>query len=175
MQTIEYAPPTSSRARGYLERALLFTLAATSIWSLLVEFYAITSMRAFVLWAFLPATLLMIAWAAWDRAAGPGYAWRVVWIGALAGLVGACAYDVFRVPFVFAREMRIDSVVPQLPLFTVFPQFGLMILRDWQWDFGGIARGYSWENWDLRAPTYSVADHLVGWAYHFSNGMTFGI
>src|SRR5687768_12068355 len=178
MQTIEYAPPTSSRARGYLERALLFTLAATSIWSLLVEFYAITSMRAFVLWAFLPATLLMIAWAAWDRAAGPGYAWRVVWIGAVAGLVAACAYDVFRVPFVFAREIGIDSVVPHLPLFKVFPQFGQMILDPlYPWDFGHRPRpiALDWSNWDQYPKSYYISEHLVGWAYHFSNGMTFGI
>src|SRR5688572_30736924 len=162
MQTIEYAPPTSSRARGYLERALLFTLAATSIWSLLVEFYAITSMRAFVLWAFLPATLLMIAWAAWDRAAGPGYVWRVVWIGALAGLVAACAYDVFRVPFVFARELGIESVVPHLPLFKVFPEFG------WSIRFG-------LDHSQHQTKLFTPLTHLVGWAYHFSNGMTFGI
>src|SRR5688572_7795809 len=109
MQTLEYAPPTQPRARRYLERAILFTLAATSIWSLLAEFYAISSMRAFVLWVFLPATLLMLAWAVWDRAAGSRYVWRVVWTGALAGFVAACAYDVFRIPFVFAREMHVDS------------------------------------------------------------------
>ena len=102
MHTLNYAPPKGSRAAGYLARAILFTLAATSIWSLLAEFYAITSMRAFVLWIFLPATAALAAWALWDRFAGSGDVWRIVWIGAAAGFIAACAYDVFRVPFVFA-------------------------------------------------------------------------
>src|SRR5688572_17834345 len=125
MQTLEYAPATHARARRYLERAALFALAATSIWSLLAEFYAVTSMRTFTLWVFLPAAAALIAWAAFDRAAGPGYVWRVVWVGAVTGFVAACAYDLFRVPFVFAREMHVDSVVPHLRLFKVFPEFGL--------------------------------------------------
>src|SRR5687768_8283731 len=128
MQTLEYAPPRQSRARRYLERALLFTLAATSIWSLLVEFYAITSMRTFVLWVFLPAMVLLITWALYDRLAGSGYVWHVVWVGAVAGFIAACGYDVFRVPFVFSRELRIESFVPRLPLFKVFPEFGHSIL-----------------------------------------------
>jgi hypothetical protein len=162
MQTLEYAPPTRARARGYLERALLFALAATSIWSLLVEFYAITSMRAFVLWVFLPATVAMIVWALWDRFAGRGYVWRVVWVGALAGFVAACAYDVFRVPFVFAREMHIDAVVPRLPLFKVFPEFGWSIR-------------YGLDHSQHQMKMFTPLTHALGWAYHFSNGMTFGI
>jgi hypothetical protein len=163
MRTLGYAPPTHSRARRYLERAVLFTLAATSIWSLLAEFYAVTSMRTFTLWVFLPAAAALIAWALYDRVTGPGYVWRVVWVGAVAGFVAACAYDVFRVPFVFAREMHIESVVPHLPLFNVFPQFGKMILS------GDIATDRRWHG------PFSTQAHLIGWAYHFSNGMTFGI
>ena len=162
MQTLEYAKTNQHRVKRYLERALLFTLAATSIWSLLAEFYAIASMRAFVLFVFLPAAAVMIAWAVRDRFAGSGYVWRVVCVGALAGFIAACAYDVFRVPFVFARELHIDSRVPHLPLFGVFPQFGLMVLH------GQISTDVRWHTVDTQA-------QLVGWAYHFSNGMTFGV
>ena len=161
MQTLEYALATHSRPRQYLERALLFTLAATSIWSLLAEFYALASMRTFTLWVFLPAAAALVAWAVYDRATGAGYVWRVVWVGAVAGFVAACAYDVFRLPFVFAREMHIDSVVPYLPLFKVFPEFGHAIL------FGPTPpHGFK---------IFFPRTHVVGWAYHFSNGMTFGI
>ena len=164
MQTLEYAPRTPSRSGRYLERALLFTLAATSIWSLLAEFYAIASMRAFALFVFVPATAALLVWAARDRAGGSGYIWRVVRVGALAGFIAACAYDVFRLPFVFAREMHIASVVPHLPLFKVFPAFGKLILGE---PLVTHISGHPTAN--------SLADHFVGWAYHFSNGMTFGI
>jgi hypothetical protein len=46
----------------------------------------------------------------------------------VAGFVAACAYDVFRIPFVVAA---IDGIGPEwlrLPLFKVFPRFGAMIL-----------------------------------------------
>ena len=43
-------------------------------------------------------------------------------------VLAAVAYDVFRLPFVFAREWGISSVVPPMNLFKVFPRFGAMIL-----------------------------------------------
>jgi hypothetical protein len=164
MHTLNYAQARQFRPRRYLERALLFALAATSIWSLLAEFYAVSSMRAFALFIFVPATAALLIWAARDRAGGSGYAWRVVWVGAVAGFIAACAYDVFRLPFVFAREMHIDPVVPHLPLFKVFPAFGKLILGE---PLVAHISGHPTPN--------SLADHLIGWAYHFSNGMTFGI
>lgn len=82
--------------------------------------------------------------------------------------MGACASDVVRVPFVFAKEMNIDSVVPALPLFRVFAEFGCFILNPTVYS-GGL-RYY------LSQPYgYALQEHLVGWVYHFSNGMTFGM
>ena len=43
-------------------------------------------------------------------------------------------------------------------LFKVFPRFGAMLLGQ-----------------PLEEPSYSLAAQLLGWAYHFSNGITFGM
>jgi hypothetical protein len=46
----------------------------------------------------------------------------------LAGLLAAVAYDVFCLSFVLAKEWGIESVVPPMKLFKVFPRFGAMVL-----------------------------------------------
>jgi len=115
-------------------------------------------MRTFTLWVFLPATVLLIALAVNDRARGDKRLWRAILIGTVAGTVAAVAYDVFRLPFVFAQAWGIDSVVPQMPLFKVFPRFGAMLLAQ-----------------PVEQDSYSTAAHTLGWLYHFSNGATFGI
>jgi hypothetical protein len=75
-----------------------------------------------------------------------------------AGLIAALAYDVFRLPFVFAREWGLDPILPALNLFKVFPRFGAMILGQ-----------------PIEQTHFSTAAHLLGWLYHFSNGATFGV
>lgn len=139
-------------------RAIVFALAATSIWCLLAEFYGLCSMRTFTLFISLPATAMLAALTAWDGWRGDGRLVRGVAIGAAGGLIAALAYDAFRLPFVFARDLGIESVVPPLPLFKVFPRFGAMILGQ-----------------PIEQPTYSTAAHLIGWTYHFGNGLTFGV
>lgn len=147
-------PIACSRA----SRAVLFLLAATSIWCLLAQFYGLCPMRQFAIFILLPATLALIAWAALDAMRGTGVIYRAVVIGSVGGLIAAVAYDVFRLPFVFARPLGIDAVVPAMSLFKVFPRFGAMLLGE-----------------AIEQPAYSLAAHLLGWAYHFSNGATFGI
>jgi hypothetical protein len=139
-------------------RTGVFLLASTSIAALLSEFYGASSMRNFVLWVQLPATLLLIVWALADRARGSRQLWHAVAVGAAAGFVAAVAYDIFRLPFVYAKDWHLDGFVPALMLFKVFPRFGAMIL--------GQA---------LEQPEYSLATQVAGWAYHFSNGITFGV
>ena len=136
----------------------VFILAAASIACLVFDFYRLCPMRTFTLFIFLPALLVLAALAVADRLRGNHQLWRGVTIGVTAGLLAAIAYDVFRLPFVFAGKWGIDSVVPQMDLFKVFPRFGAMILGE-----------------PLEQTDFSVAAHLVGWAYHFSNGATFGI
>ena len=139
-------------------RLVVFTLAATSIWCLLAEFYGVCSMRTFTLYVSLPATALLVVLTVLDLGRGDGRLFRGVIIGAAAGLIAAVGYDLFRLPFVYARAWGIATIVPPLPLYKVFPRFGAMILGQ-----------------PLEQPSYSLAAILIGWAYHFSNGLTFGI
>ena len=140
-------------------RAVVFVLAATSIWCLLAEMYGLCNMRTFTFVILLPATVALYGLALLDRTRGDRRLWRAVVVGTLAGLVGAIAYDLFRLPFVFSDAWGLGRLgVPQMPLFKVFPRFGALILGQ-----------------PLEQPSYSLAAHLIGWAYHFSNGATFGV
>src|SRR6185295_7449061 len=97
-------------ARG---RRLVFLLAASSIACLLADFYGLCPMRIFTPFIFLPALLALFAVAGLDRWNGDGRLWRAVSIGLIGGLFAAAAYDVFRLPFVFARQWGIESIVRQ--------------------------------------------------------------
>ncbi len=143
-------------------RIVVFALAASSIWCLLAEFYGLCSMRFFTIAILIPATVVLIALAIVDRFRGEGMIWRGFVIGALAGLFAAVAYDIFRLPFVFAASNEVGPSWLRLPLFKVFPRFGAMILG---------------QPFDATTPDsqFTLAAHLVGWSYHFSNGITFGI
>src|SRR5205085_5458108 len=77
-------------------RAVVFVLSAMSIWCLLVDFYSIVSMRFFTLYVFVPASIVLIALAASDGFVGTRVLLRNVVIGAAAGFIAACSYDVFR-------------------------------------------------------------------------------
>jgi hypothetical protein len=143
-------------------RLVVFMLAATSIWCLLAEFYGLCSMRLFTFWILIPATAALIALAIADRAKGDGLLWRGVVIGAVAGFLAACAYDIFRIPFVVAAADNVGPEWLRLPLFKVFPRCGAMIL----------AQPYNANTTDSQ---FTLAAHAVGWVYHFSNGITFGV
>jgi hypothetical protein len=171
LQTLDYAQDVRSSSANATARTIVFSLAATSIWSLLVEFYGLMSMRTFALWVCVPSMIALLIWAILDR----GEIRRMIWIGAVAGLLAACAYDVFRLPFVFAREWHIDSVVPALPLFKVFPEFGAGILGNFGIRTVSSPRIVRLIPFMEHARAYSLTEHLVGWAYHLSNGITFGI
>jgi hypothetical protein len=138
-----------------LSRIIVFLLASTSIASLLGEMYRLWPMRFFALAVFVPACLALIALALHNRWRGDGQACRIILIGAIAGFVAAVAYDVFRLPFVWSTSWGLTGLIPSLPLFKVFPQFGAMILG--------------------KADRHSLTAIVVGWAYHFSNGITFGV
>ena len=143
-------------------RFIVFFLSATSIWCLLAEFYGLCSMRMFTIWILIPATLLLVAMALFDHSRGNRALCRAFMIGATAGLLAAVAYDLFRLPFVIAHLDHIGPPWARLPLFKVFPRFGALIL----------GHAFSAEQTDSQ---FTLADHLVGWTYHLSNGITFGI
>jgi hypothetical protein len=138
-----------------ITRVFVFLLAATSIACLLGEMYRLWPMRVFTLTVFAPACCALIAMAIDDRWRGDGRLCRMIVIGAVAGFLAAVTYDVFRLPFVFSKSWGLAGVVPPLPLFKVFPQFGAMILG--------------------KTDSSSLAANAIGWAYHFSNGITFGV
>jgi hypothetical protein len=143
-------------------RVIVFILSATSIWCLLAEFYHLCSMRAFTGWILVPATALLILMALVDLAAGNRQLFRAVLIGAVGGFFAACAYDIFRMPFVIAAVDHLGPLWLRQPLYKVFPQFGAMIL--------GQAYLPTQAN-----SQFTLSAHVVGWLYHFSNGMTFGV
>jgi hypothetical protein len=147
-------------------RGVVFFLSATSIWCLLAEFYGLCSMRTFTLWILIPATLLLIVMAIINLVKGDRRLWRACVIGAIGGALAAVAYDLFRMPFVVAAVDHVGPSWLRLPLYSVFPRFGAMIL------------GHAY---DLAGPgtqsdsQFKLLDHVVGWIYHFSNGVTFGV
>ena len=143
-------------------RAVVFLLSATSIWCLLAEFYGLCSMRLFTFAVLIPATVALVGLAIIDRIRGDGFLWRGMLIGALAGLLAAVAYDAFRLPFVLAAADNIGPAWLRMPLFKVFPRFGAMILGE---PFDAATTDSE----------FTLLAHLVGWAYHLSNGVTFGV
>ena len=143
-------------------RAIVFTLSAMSIWCLLSEFYGLCSMRTFVLFVLIPAMFLLTAMALIDRSKGDRRLFRAILIGSMAGLAAAISYDLFRLPWVVGYANQIGPAWLRLPLFRVFPQFGAMIL----------SQPFTPQQ---PAASYSPSAQILGWIYHFSNGMTFGI
>jgi len=139
-------------------RWLVFLLAASSIACLLFDFYRLCPMRLFTVFIFLPALMALFAFAIFNRKRGDGQLWRAVMTGIAGGLLAALAYDTFRLPFVFAKEWGIASVIPPMKLFKVFPRFGAMILGQ-----------------PIEQSSYSLVAQILGWIYHFSNGATFGV
>jgi hypothetical protein len=143
-------------------RFVVFVLSATSIWCLLAELYNLCSMRTFTIYILIPATILLIVVALLDLAKGDHRLWRAVMIGAIGGFIAAVAYDVFRIPFVVAAADHYGPQWLRLPLFRVFPRFGAMIL----------GQPFTTQTPDSQ---FTLTAHLLGWIYHFSNGITFGV
>jgi len=110
-------------------RVVVFGLAFLSFACLLGQFYGLWTMRLFGCLVLPPATALLMYIAYRHRGNTDGRQRRSValqrsdpytWIvhGALAGVVAAVAYDLYRLPFVLGGA----------PLFKVFPRFGELLL-----------------------------------------------
>jgi hypothetical protein len=141
-----------------ITRVVLFFFSSTSIWCLLAEFYGLCPMRTFALWVLLPSTMGLLGIFIQSARLKDLTLFRSLLIGSGIGMMAALAYDVFRVPFVLAYAYQYHSVIPALPLFKVFPRFGAMLLGE-----------------PVNQDNYSILTQTVGWAYHFSNAITFGI
>ena len=103
-----------SRLSTFWFRALIFTLGATSFACLLGEMYGVWDMRAFACLVFPPALAALV----WFAVRKGGKRARWIATGAIAGIIAAVAYDLFRLPF----------VLNGIPLFKVFPRFGELLL-----------------------------------------------
>jgi hypothetical protein len=145
-----------------LGRTITFVLAASSIWCLLAEFYKLCSMRTFTFAVLIPATALLVLITILDYFKGDRRLFKAVMIGACGGFLAAVAYDTFRIPWVLGATDHVGPWWLRLPLFKVFPQFGAMIL----------GQPYTPTTPESQ---FTFAAHLVGWIYHFSNGITFGV
>src|SRR4051794_24096354 len=66
MTTVSALEPTRTSFWTPAWRAVIFILAAASIWCLLAEMYGLCSMQAFTLRILLPATIALVALAFWD-------------------------------------------------------------------------------------------------------------
>jgi hypothetical protein len=127
-------------------RIVVFALASLSFACLLGHFYGFWTMHFFGCWILPPAAVIL----AWIAYAYPGQPRQWIVQGLLGGIVAAIAYDLYRLPYVLNGT----------PLFKVFPGFGQMLL-------GNPGPPFT------EPPT--MAAYLLGWAYHFSNGMALGI
>ncbi len=136
----------------------VFILASSSIACLLSDFYRICSMRLFVFAVFLPAMGGLLGYGLFDRAQGNRKLWHSVLLGLGGGLLAAVAFDAVRLPFVYSKAWGLAGFIPPMDLFKVFPQFGAMILGQ-----------------PINGNDDSALTDWIGWAYHFSNGATFGI
>ncbi len=139
-------------------RMAVFALTATSIVSLLVEFYNLCPMRQFTFFVFVPALVALTAIVAADILWGNVQLTSAVTIGLMAGFAATVSYDIFRLPFVFAHAWHLTWLVPHMDLYKVFPRFGAMILGE-----------------PVEQQKYSMTAQMVGWGYHFSNGLSFGV
>ena len=68
--------------------------------------------------SFAGRSLLLLVGALFDRTRGSQRLGREIVVGSLAGLFAAFAYDIFRLPFVFAPDLSIDRILPPLQIFS---------------------------------------------------------
>ncbi len=135
--------PDRLDTRQRLAAVVVLALCATSVGALLADLYGAMPMDQFARWITLPGLLLLVGSAARTVPSSSNLQRRIR-LGAIAGVAGTVAYDVFRIPFALAGQ-RIFA-----PIFS----YGLLI------DGGGMSSPWT---------------DLLGWLFHLSNGVTFGI
>src|SRR5258705_2894637 len=132
--------PAESSRRALWMRCVVFTVASLSFACLLGQFYDFWTMRFFGCWVLSPA-MAILCYVAWRHRFDPKD-WRSphTWIvqGALAGIIAAFAYDLYRLPFVLRGA----------PLFKVFPRFGELLLggSEPRWLVQTLGWGYHFSN-----------------------------
>jgi hypothetical protein len=94
---------------------------------------------------FIPCAVFLIGVWIWSGRNGREYLHRALVIGFWGGLLGTLAYDAVRIPFLVLLGQRV---------FAPISVYGV---------------------WALDADISSRLTEVLGWGYHFSNGITFGV
>ena len=127
-------------------RLALFVAACGSVLPLLAWVYGLGSFASFGLVIGAPLVLAVPASTIWMDRTGRWPATRAAILsGALGGLLGTLGYDLFRVPFVYTTGLQLLSPIES---------YGVLLLD---------------------APSSSALTNFAGWAYHFANGIGFGV
>ena len=126
-------------------RALCLLACIPSGGALLAKVFGLASMEAVTLFLFVPGALFLVAAWWWATRSDRSYLADALAIGFWGGLLGTVAYDLSRVPFLVLLGQRV---------FAPINVYGV---------------------WLADAAHSTRFTDLLGWSYHFSNGITFGI
>ena len=146
----ESTPPQRSPERIRSQRRLRWSAVALSvigIAALVVHLLGWLRMPFFLAVFGVPSVLLLCALAAYARRIDAEIFLNGLWVGIWAGLVATVAYDGVRALVERSHMFGYNWTVPIL-------MFG---------------------NWITGAPTTSAAAKVAGWAYHYWNGISFGV
>lgn len=126
-------------------RAACFLACIPSGGALLAKVFGVASMQTVTLFLFLPGALFLAGAWWWATRNERTTLDEALAIGFWGGLLGTVAYDLSRVPFLVLLGQRV---------FAPINVYGI---------------------WLADAAHSSRFTDLLGWSYHFSNGITFGI
>lgn len=126
-------------------RTLCFLACIPSGGALLAKVFGIASLQSVTLFLFLPCAIFLTAVWLWAKKNNRAYLHQALVIGFWGGLSGTLAYDAIRVPFLVLLGQRV---------FAPISVYGV---------------------WLADADISSRLTEVLGWGYHFSNGITFGM
>jgi hypothetical protein len=137
-------------------RGACFLACIPSGGALLAKVFGVASLQTVTVFIFGPGALFLLAvwiWRGRDRSerdrpgrfGGRDYLHQALTIGFWGGLLGTLAYDAVRIPFLVLLGQRV---------FAPISVYGV---------------------WLAEASRSSPLTEALGWGYHFSNGITFGI
>lgn len=132
-------------AEDFWLRVACFLACIPSGGALLAKVFGIASLQSVTVFLFVPCAVFLIGVWAWSGRNGQDYLQQALTIGFWGGLLGTLAYDAIRIPFLVLLGQRV---------FAPISVYGI---------------------WALDAGISSRLTEVVGWGYHFSNGITFGI
>lgn len=139
------AAPTSTTEPPLIVRLPLALLACGSVIPLLAWVSDLGAFHRWALFVGVPSVVAVVVFALGVARPRWPQTFDAMVAGALGGLLGALAYDLFRLPFVYGLGRQ---------LLAPIDSYGVLLLD---------------------AETSSPLSGFVGWAYHFTNGIGFGV